>query len=64
LTYKGFLNFFATIGEFLSSLSKRAFVAKSKKLIPDLEEYMFIKGGTVGVRAQAISPKGGVNYGF
>jgi L-2-hydroxyglutarate oxidase len=63
LTYKGFLNFFAkntrfAMGEFLSSLSKSAFVAKSKKLIPDIEEYMFVKGGTAGVRAQAISPQG------
>jgi L-2-hydroxyglutarate oxidase len=63
LTYKGFLYFFAkntrfAMGEFLSSLSKSAFVAKSKKLIPDIEEYMFVKGGTAGVRAQAISPKG------
>ncbi|WP_395805946.1 L-2-hydroxyglutarate oxidase [Daejeonella sp.] len=63
LTYKGFLNFFAkntrfAMGEFLSSLSKGAFVVKSKKLIPDIEEHMFVKGGTAGVRAQAISPKG------
>jgi L-2-hydroxyglutarate oxidase len=63
LTYKGFLNFFAkntsfAMGEFLSSLSKSSFVAKSKKLIPDVEEYMFVKGGTAGVRAQAISPQG------
>jgi L-2-hydroxyglutarate oxidase len=63
LTYKGFLNFFAkntsfAMGEFLSSLSKSAFVAKSKKLIPDLEEYMLVKGGTACVRAQAISPQG------
>lgn len=63
LAYKGFLNFFAknsnfAFGEFLSSLSKKAFVAKSKKLIPDIEEYMFVKGGTAGVRAQAISPQG------
>jgi L-2-hydroxyglutarate oxidase len=63
LTYKGFLNFFAkntsfAMGEFLSSLSKSAFVAKSKKLIPDIEGYMFVKGGTAGVRAQAICPKG------
>jgi L-2-hydroxyglutarate oxidase len=63
LTYKGFLNFFAkntsfAMGEFLSSLSTSAFVAKSKKLIPDVEEYMFVKGGTAGVRAQAISPQG------
>jgi L-2-hydroxyglutarate oxidase len=63
LTYKGFLNFFTkntsfAMGEFLSSLSKSAFVAKSKKLIPDIEAYMFKKGGTSGVRAQAINPRG------
>lgn len=69
LTYKGFLNFFAkntsfAMGEFFSSLSKRAFVAKAKKLIPDLEEYMFVNGGTAGVRAQAISPKGDLIMDF
>jgi L-2-hydroxyglutarate oxidase len=69
LTYKGFLNFFAkntsfAMGEFLSSLSNRAFVAKSKKLIPDVEEYMFVKGGTAGVRAQAISPQGALIMDF
>lgn len=63
IAYRGFLNFFAkntsfALGEFLSSLSTKAFVAKSKKLIPDIEEYMFVKGGTAGVRAQAISPQG------
>lgn len=63
LTYKGFLNFFAkntsfAMGEFLSSLSKSAFVSKAKKLIPEVEEYMFVKCGTAGVRAQAISPQG------
>lgn len=63
LTYKGFLNFLSknfkfAIGEFASSLSTKAFVAKAKKLIPDVEEYMFTKGGTAGVRAQAISPQG------
>jgi L-2-hydroxyglutarate oxidase len=63
ITYKGFLNFFVkntsfAMGEFLSSLSKGAFVSKSKKLIPDIEEYMLIKGDTAGVRAQAISPQG------
>lgn len=46
------------MGEFLSSLSKSAFVSKAKKLIPEVEEYMFVKGGTAGVRAQAISPQG------
>jgi L-2-hydroxyglutarate oxidase len=63
LTYKGFLNFFFkntsfAIGEFLNSLTTKAFVAKSKKLIPDIEAYMFDNGGTAGVRAQAISPGG------
>jgi L-2-hydroxyglutarate oxidase len=63
LTNKGFLNFFTkntsfAVGEFLSSLSISAFVAKSKKLIPDVEEYMFVKGGTAGVRAQAVSQTG------
>jgi L-2-hydroxyglutarate oxidase len=46
------------MGEFASSLSAKAFVAKAKKLIPDVEDYMFTKGGTAGVRAQAISPQG------
>ena len=46
------------IGEFASSLSTKAFVAKAKKMIPDVEEYMFKKGGTAGVRAQAMSPSG------
>ncbi len=69
LTYIGFLNFFAkntrfAMGEFLSSLSKSAFVSKSKKLIPDVEEYMFVKGGTAGVRAQAISPQGDIIMDF
>jgi L-2-hydroxyglutarate oxidase len=69
ITYRGFLNFFAkntsfAMGEFLSSLSKSAFVSKSKKLIPDIEEYMLIKGGTAGVRAQAISPQGELMMDF
>lgn len=63
LTYKGFLNFFLkntsfAMGEFFSSLSTNAFVKKAKKLVPDIEAYMFEKGGTAGVRAQAISPQG------
>ena len=29
----------------------------NQKLIPDFEEYMFVKGDTAGVRAQAIRPK-------
>ncbi len=63
ITYKGFINFMTNnfsfaMGEFASSLSTKAFVAKAKKIIPDVEEYMFKKGGTAGVRAQALSPKG------
>ncbi len=69
LTYKGFLNFFRkntsfAMGEFLSSLSTHAFVSKAKKLIPDVEKYMFEKGGTAGVRAQAISPEGDLIMDF
>jgi L-2-hydroxyglutarate oxidase len=69
LSYKGFLNFLAkntsfAMGEFVSSLSKSAFVAKSKKLIPDIEKHMLVKGGTAGVRAQAISPKGDLIMDF
>lgn len=63
LTYRGFLrfvtnNFSFVMGEFASSLSSTAFVEKAKKMIPDVEEYMFEKGGTAGVRAQAVSPGG------
>lgn len=63
LTYKGFLNFITknfsfAMGEFASSLSNKAFIQKAKKLIPDVEEYMFRKDGTAGVRAQALSPEG------
>ncbi len=63
ITYKGFFNFMSknfafAVGEFASSLSSKAFVAKAKKMIPEIEDYMFEKGGTAGVRAQAMSPEG------
>jgi len=63
LTYKGFRNFITNnfnfaMGEFFSSLSSKAFVKKAKKLVPDVEGYMFKKGGTAGVRAQAMDEKG------
>ena len=69
LTYRGFLNFFRkntsfALGEFWSSLSSKAFVTKAKKLIPDVEENMFEKRGTAGVRAQAISPEGDLIMDF
>ncbi|UAM96598.1 L-2-hydroxyglutarate oxidase [Polaribacter litorisediminis] len=60
--YKGFQkfifkNFRFTMGEFKSSLSKKDFVNKAKKLIPSVEDYMFEKG-TAGVRAQAMDKEG------
>jgi L-2-hydroxyglutarate oxidase len=63
LTYKGFINFLIqnfsfAMGEFFSSISTASFVAKAKKLIPEVEEHMFVKGGTAGVRAQALSTEG------
>jgi L-2-hydroxyglutarate oxidase len=69
LTYKCFLNFFMKnssfdLGEFLSSLSTSTFVAKSKKLIQDIQAYMFDKEGTAGARAQAICPQGDLLMDF
>lgn len=64
LTYKGFFNFFVkntsfVFEEFASSISAKTFVNKAKKLIPEIEGYMFeVAGATAGVRAQAISPGG------
>jgi L-2-hydroxyglutarate oxidase len=69
LSYKGFINFLIqnfsfAMGEFASSLSASAFVAKAKKLIPEVEEYMFEKRGTSGVRAQAIRSGGELEMDF
>jgi L-2-hydroxyglutarate oxidase len=69
LAYKGFLNFVIknagfALGEFASSISSKSFVSKAKKLIPEIEEYMFEKGGTAGVRAQAVSPGGDLLMDF
>lgn len=63
LTYKGFINFISqnrkfAVKEFISSFSKKAFVNKAKKLIPDIEDFMLVKGGTAGVRAQAMNSDG------
>ena len=62
LTYKGFINFLAknfafSMNEFGSSLFTSLFLKKAKKLIPDINESMFVKG-TAGVRAQAMDPTG------
>ena len=69
VTYRGFINFMFknfsfAVGEFSSSLSTKSFVKKAKKLIPDVEEYMFEKGGTAGVRAQAMGPQGNLIMDF
>lgn len=61
-TYQGFLsfilkNFFFSIGEFKSSLSKKAFLNKAKKMIPDIE-LSHLTPGTAGVRAQAMDKTG------
>lgn len=63
LSNKGFLNFLKknfkfAVEEFASSISTNSFVLKAKKLVPDIEEYMLNKGGTAGVRAQAIAKNG------
>ncbi|MCJ7758176.1 MAG: L-2-hydroxyglutarate oxidase, partial [Gillisia sp.] len=60
--YKGlhkfvFKNFNFTMGELKSSMSTTAFVNKAKKLVPDVEAYMFDKG-TAGVRAQTMDSEG------
>lgn len=62
LSYVGLHNFIKNnfkfaLGEFSSSLSKKAFINKAKKMMPEIDSNMLIKGGA-GVRAQALDPKG------
>lgn len=62
LTYRGLHNFIRknfkfSLGEFSSSLSKRSFINKAKKMMPEIEESMLKKGGA-GVRAQAMNSSG------
>ena len=62
LFYAGFHNFIKNnfnfvMGEFTSSLSKKAFINKAKRMMPGIEDVMLQKGGA-GVRAQAMNPKG------
>lgn len=62
VTYKGFINFLAknfafSMNEFGSSLFTALFLKKAKKLIPDINATMFVKG-TAGVRAQAMDASG------
>lgn len=61
-TYSGFLkfvtnNFAFSMNEFFSSLFIEQFLKKAKKIIPDIDASMFVKG-TAGVRAQAMDSNG------
>ncbi|MGV3684488.1 MAG: L-2-hydroxyglutarate oxidase [Daejeonella sp.] len=62
LTYMGFLNFIRlnfrfSMGELGSSIFKSMFLAKAKKLVPEIESRHFVKG-MAGVRAQAMDSTG------
>jgi L-2-hydroxyglutarate oxidase len=62
LTYKGFINFVSknfkfSINELKSSIFISSFLEKAKKLIPEIDSTMFVKG-TAGVRAQAMDESG------
>ena len=68
LTYKGLQrfilnNFSFAFDEFKSSLFLNNFVKKAKKMIPDIEKHMLIKG-PAGVRAQAVSENGNLIMDF
>jgi L-2-hydroxyglutarate oxidase len=62
VTYAGFLkfiknNFIFSMNELKSSLFIAEFLKKAKKLIPEIDDSMFVKG-TAGVRAQAMDING------
>lgn len=62
LSYIGFLrfikdNFMFSLNELKSSLFIADFLKKAQKLIPDIDQSMFVKG-TAGVRAQAMDVNG------
>jgi L-2-hydroxyglutarate oxidase len=62
VTYVGFLkflknNFMFSMNELKSSLFIAEFLKKAKKLIPEIDDSMFVKG-TAGVRAQAMDANG------
>ena len=61
-TYRGFLRFLArnlrfTAREFSSSFSEKAFLAKARKMIPDITLDQLVPG-TAGVRAQSVAADG------
>ncbi len=69
ITYVGFQNFLRknfsfAIGELASSLSKKAFIAKAKCMIPEVEDYMLQKSTAGGVRAQALDRQGNLLMDF
>jgi L-2-hydroxyglutarate oxidase len=62
LSYKGLHNFIKNnfnfaLGEFSSSIFKKSFINKAKKMMPEIKSSM-LKTGTSGVRAQGMSPEG------
>ena len=62
LTYKGFINFISknfifSVNELKSSLFTSIFLEKARKLVPEIDSSMFVKG-TAGVRAQAMDDTG------
>ena len=62
VTYAGFLkfiknNFIFSMNELKSSLLIADFLKRANKLIPDIDDSMFVKG-TAGVRAQAMDVEG------
>jgi L-2-hydroxyglutarate oxidase len=68
LTYPGLIRFVTnnltfSINEFRSSLFLKDFIAKAKKMIPDIDDSM-LERGTAGVRAQAVSPRGELQMDF
>jgi L-2-hydroxyglutarate oxidase len=68
LSYIGFLNFLRrnfsfAMGEFASSLSKKAYISKAKVMIPGVEDYMLEKC-TAGVRAKAVDRGGNLLMDF
>lgn len=56
-------NFKFALGEFSSSLLKKSFIEKAKKMMPEINSSMLKKGGA-GVRAQALDPKGNLLMDF
>jgi L-2-hydroxyglutarate oxidase len=62
IAYKGFINFISrnfefSLNELKSSIFTSIFLEKARKLIPEIDSTMFVKG-TAGVRAQAMDDTG------